>query len=172
VQSSRALHYLVYFLAGVAIGDCGIDHGLLAPDGRLVRRWFRWTRSALGLFAVYVAILVGLAPDRSAYGLPPLARQLIFGLGFVLCCGAISFAMLAVFRRFATARTSVLDSLSRNAYGIYLVHYGFVMWLQYALLPAAIPAVAKAAVVLSVALAASWTATAALRRIPAVARVI
>jgi hypothetical protein len=53
-----------------------------------------------------------------------------------------------------------------------LLHYGFVMWLQYALLPAALPAAAKAAVVLSVALAASWTATAALRRIPAVARVI
>jgi surface polysaccharide O-acyltransferase-like enzyme len=66
----------------------------------------------------------------------------------------------------------VLTSLSRNAYGIYLTHYGFVMWLQYALLPAAIPAAAKAAIVLSAALAASWTTTAALRRIPAVARVI
>jgi len=79
---------------------------------------------------------------------------------------------LAVFRRFANVRTPVLTSLSRNAYGIYLVHYAFVMWLQYALLTAAIPATAKAALVLSGALAASWTAAAALRRIPAVARVI
>jgi peptidoglycan/LPS O-acetylase OafA/YrhL len=172
VQSSRALHYLVYFLAGVAIGDCEIGHGLLAPDGGLGRRWFRWTLRALGLFAVYVAMLVWLAPDRHANGLSPLERQLILGLGFVLCCGAISFAMLAVFRRFANARTPVLTSLSRNAYGIYLTHYGFVMWLQYALLPAAIPAGAKAAIVLSCALAASWTTTAALRRIPAIARVI
>jgi hypothetical protein len=172
VQSSRALQYLVYFLAGVAIGDCEIGHGLLAPDGRLAQQWFRWTLRALGLFAIYVAILGGLAPDRHAFGLPPLARQLILGLGFVLCCGRISFAMLAAFRRFADARTPALTSLSRNAYGIYLVHYGFVMWLQYALLTAAIPAAAKAAVVLSGALAASWTATAVLRRIPAVARVI
>jgi surface polysaccharide O-acyltransferase-like enzyme len=89
-----------------------------------------------------------------------------------MCCGAISFAMLAVFRRFANARTPMLTSLSRNAYGIYLLHYGFVMWLQYALLSAAVPAAAKAAIVLSVALAASWAATAALRRMPAVARVI
>jgi peptidoglycan/LPS O-acetylase OafA/YrhL len=172
IQSSRALHYLAYFLAGVAIGDCEIGHGLLAPDGLLVRRWRRWTLRALGLFALYVAMIVGLAPNGPANGLPPLARQLILGLGFVLCCGAISFAMLAVFRRFANARTPVLTSLSRNAYGIYLVHYGFVMWLQYALLPAALPAAAKAAVVLSVALAASWATTAALRRIPAVDRVI
>jgi fucose 4-O-acetylase-like acetyltransferase len=172
VQSSRALHYLVYFLAGVAIGDCGIGKGLLAPDGRLVRRWRRWTRSALGLFVVYVIVIGALAPERLGNGLPPLAREMILGLCFVLCCGAISFAMLAAFRRFANARTPALTSLSRNAYGIYLTHYGFVMWLQYALLPAAIPAAAKAAVVLSGALAASWTATAALRRIPAVARVL
>ena len=97
---------------------------------------------------------------------------MIFGFGFVLCCGAISFAMSALSRRFANTPTPALTSLSRNAYGIYLVHYGFVMWLQYALLPAALPAAAKAGIVLSVALAASWATTAALRRVPAVARVI
>ena len=80
--------------------------------------------------------------------------------------------MLAAFQRFANTPNPVLTSLSRNAYRMYLLHYGFVMWLQYALLPSAIPAAAKAAVVLSVALAASWATTAALRRIPAVARVI
>jgi surface polysaccharide O-acyltransferase-like enzyme len=133
---------------------------------------FCWTRNALALSVVYVIMLGWLAPDRPASGLPPLERQLILGLGFVLCCGAISFAMLAAFQRFAKTPTPVLTSLSRNAYGIYLLHYGFVMWLQYTLLPSAIPAAAKAAVVLSVTLAASWTATAALRRIPAVARVI
>ena len=172
VQSSRVLHYLFYFLAGVAIGDRGIGQGLLAPDGGLVRRWFQWTLKGLGLAAVLVAILVLLAPGRLANGISPLGRQLILGLGFVLCCAAVSFAMLAVFRRFAKGRTPMLTSLSRNAYGIYLTHYGFVMWLQYALLPAAIPAAAKAAIVLSCTLAASWATTAALRRIPAVDRVI
>ena len=172
VQGSRALHYLVYFLAGVAIGDCRIGNGLLAPDGRLVRRWFLWTLSALGLFVLYVAFLVGLAPGGWTAGLPALARRLIPGVGFMLSCGAISFAMLAGFQRFANIPTPLLTSLSRNAYGIYMMHYGFVMWLQYALLPAVLPAAGKAAIVLSVTLAASWTATAALRRIPAVARVI
>ena len=36
------------------------------------------------------------------------------GLGFVLCCGAISFAMLAVFQRFANTPNPVLTSLSRE----------------------------------------------------------
>ena len=36
-QLSRPGHYAVYFLAGVAIGACGIERGLLAPDGPLAR---------------------------------------------------------------------------------------------------------------------------------------
>jgi hypothetical protein len=166
MQSSRVLHYLVYFLAGAAIGGCELGRGLLAPDGRLVRQWSGWTFGALILFAVNVAVLAWLYPP--ANGLPSLT----LGLGFVLCCGAISFALLAVFQRFARVPTPVLASLSRNAYGIYLLHYGFVMWLQFALLSMTIPAVAKAAIVLSGALAASWMTTAALRRIPEVDRVI
>jgi hypothetical protein len=169
LQSSRALHYLLYFLAGVAVGACDVDVGLL---GRLARHWSRWTLAALALFAAYVALIVALGPSRPTIGLAPLARQLILGIGFVLCCGAISFAMLAVCRRFINAPTQVLDSFSRNAYGIYLVHYGFVLWLQSALLPAPLPAAGKAAIVLIVGLSASCATTAGLRRIPVLARVL
>ncbi len=37
-QLSRPLHYAVYFFAGIAIGACGVERGLLAPDGPLARR--------------------------------------------------------------------------------------------------------------------------------------
>jgi hypothetical protein len=47
-----------------------------------------------------------------------------------------------------------------------------VSWLQYVLLKAALPAVVKGSLVLAGAVALSWAVTAALRRIPAVARVI
>jgi fucose 4-O-acetylase-like acetyltransferase len=172
LQSSRALHYLVYFLAGVVLGASDVERGLLAQRGGLARHWASWMVAALALFVAYLAVLVALRPGSAALALGPLARQLISGTGFVVCCGAISFAMLAIFRRFMNTRTLVLDSLSRNAYGIYLVHYGFVLWLQFALLPAPLPAPIKAAVVLTVALAASWATTAGLRRIPPVGRVI
>ena len=45
----------------------------------------------------------------------------------------------------------MLTSLYRNAYGIYLLHYGFVTWTQFALLTAPIPPAVKAATVLAVA---------------------
>ena len=36
-------HYLVYFLAGVAIGACDVEPGLLTPQGCLARHWSGWT---------------------------------------------------------------------------------------------------------------------------------
>jgi surface polysaccharide O-acyltransferase-like enzyme len=70
------------------------------------------------------------------------------------------------------ARSRVWDSLTANAYGIYLLHYAFVSWLQYSLLKAALPAIAKGSLVRTGAVALSWAVPTALRRIPAVARVI
>ena len=32
--------------------------------------------------------------------------------------------------RFLRWRTGVFDSLARNAYGMYVVHYSFVAWIQ------------------------------------------
>jgi surface polysaccharide O-acyltransferase-like enzyme len=74
--------------------------------------------------------------------------------------------------RFASRRSAAASSLSANAYGIYLVHYLFVIWLQYLLLGATIFAAAKGAIVFMGALALSWTAAIALRRIPLAGRAI
>ncbi len=67
---------------------------------------------------------------------------------------------------FATTRSRRLDSLSANAYGLYLVHYNFVMWLQYALLGTALFAMIKAAIVFGGTLVLSWLAVLAVQRIP------
>jgi surface polysaccharide O-acyltransferase-like enzyme len=90
----------------------------------------------------------------------------------VLSCAASSFAFLALFVRFVKTRSRVWDSLSENAYGMYLIHYVFVSWLQYALLPEGLPAIAKGSLVFPGTALLSRGATAALRRIAAVARVI
>jgi hypothetical protein len=96
----------------------------------------------------------------------PLGLQIIADLGFVLSCASSSFFLVAIFLHFARNRSRVLDSLSRNAYGMYLVHYVFVVWLQYALLNAPLFALAKAAIVFGVTLGLSWATSAALRRLP------
>jgi peptidoglycan/LPS O-acetylase OafA/YrhL len=167
-QTSRLLHYLAYFLVGAGVGAYGLDRGLLAPDGKLARRWALWAVGALlafGLAAgVAVAAMTGHIGSRG--------WEMAGDASFVLSCAASSFAFLALFVRFAKTRGRVWDSLGENAYGMYLLHYVFVSWLQYALLQAGLPAIAKGSLVFLGTALLSWGATAALRRIPAVARVI
>jgi len=92
--------------------------------------------------------------------------------GFAVSCAATCLAFLALFIRFAGAKSRLFSSLAENSYAIYLVHYAFVSWLQYALLPASVPALVKGAVVASGALVLSWGTAIAIRRIPGVRRIV
>ena len=56
--------------------------------------------------------------------------------------------------------------MSANAYGLYLVHYVFIVWLQYALLAAPLFAIIKAGLVFGGTLVLSLATIAAARRIP------
>jgi len=103
---------------------------------------------------------------------PHFALLLGSALGFVLACAGGGMVVLALALHFTTRRRRVLNSLSENAYGMYLVHYVFVVWLQYAMLGVAVPAIVKAAIVFAGTLLLSWGATAAIRSVPLGARLI
>ena len=167
-QTSRLLLYFVWFLAGAGAGAWGIGRGLLAPDGKLARRWPVWVVAALAAFGMAAVVMIA---SMSAHG-AAAGWATANGVAFVLSCAASSFCFLSVFVRFARARRRAFDSLTNSAYGMYLIHYAFVAWLQYALLKAALPGVAKGSLVFVGTVALSWGATAALRRIPAVGRVL
>jgi hypothetical protein len=59
-----------------------------------------------------------------------------------------------------------------SAYGIYLLHFIPLIWLQYAVYDPAFPALVKFAIVFAGTLAVSWALTVTLRKIPVVARTI
>jgi len=92
----------------------------------------------------------------------PLIAKLAAGLGFVVACAAGCLCSLAMCLRFAHWRRRELDSLSANAYRMYLIHYTFAVWLQYALLGTPLFAIAKAAIVFSATLIMSWAIAAAI----------
>jgi peptidoglycan/LPS O-acetylase OafA/YrhL len=167
-QTSRILHYFVYFLVAVGVGAWGLDRGLLARDGKLAKRWLLWTIAALAVFVLTSAISVASFTAHTHSQAWAIASD----AGFVLSCATTSFAFLALFLRFAKSRSGIFESFSANSYAIYLVHYMFVSWLQYALLPASLPGYAKFAIVFLGALGLSWATAAAIRRIPAVPRVV
>jgi hypothetical protein len=165
-QFCRPLHYLVYFFAGAGVGANGIERGLLATDGWLVRRWAAAGATAMVSFLLWLG-MVGLA--MAGNGPPSLAVQILQALSFVMCCAAGVLFMLALFLRFANRRLAALDPLKDKTYGIYLTHYVFSIWLQYALLGLAMFAVVKATIVFIGTLLMSWASVVSLRRIPAAA---
>jgi Acyltransferase family len=167
-QTSRLLHYFIYFVVGVGIGAYGIERGLLAADGKLARRWFAWLPAALLIFAMTIVVVVIAMTTHSRVRM----WEILGDSAFAVSCASTSFAFISLFMRFAKTRVKVWDSLTNNAYGMYLIHYPFVSWLQYALLKSQLPAIAKGSLVFLGTLALSWGVIAAIRRIPAVARVI
>jgi glucan biosynthesis protein C len=168
-QPSFAPQYAIYFFAGLAIGSHGLERGLLAPDGLLAQHWKLWVVVAPAAFLLWIIPTALIVNEQDAI-VPGL--QLVADLGFVLSSATICFAVTAVFLRFAATPRPMLASLSEHAYGIYLVHYFFVIWLQYLLLGAALFAVAKAAVVFTGTLLMSWAATAAACRVSIGARLM
>jgi hypothetical protein len=168
-QLSRPLHYAVYFFAGIGVGACGIERGLFAPEGAVVRHWLVWPIAAVGLLLLWM----GLTALTMADGGPTsLALQALADLSFVLACFGSCFAVLALVLQFAGRRLPVLAGLRRDAFGMYLVHYVFVVWLQYALLRVGLFATVKGAIVFGGTLLLSWGAIAVIRRISPAGQII
>jgi len=169
-QTARLFHYAVYFLAGIGVGTYGIERGLLASEGLLARHWLRWTIASFAVFALSVVFMLIVITKGAT--MSPVLLNTVGGLAYAVTCGAISFAFLALFVRFATRRRWIYDSLSENEYGMYLIHYMFVSWLQLAILSSSMPAIAKGILVFAGVLLLSWGTSAALRRIPGVSRIV
>jgi hypothetical protein len=159
LQLSRPLLYLVYFFAGFAVGARGLDRGLLACDGILARRWAAWLAVAVTGFVLWAVPTSATLADWDSAS---LAARLAASLGFVVACAAGCLVLVAVCLRFARRRIRAFDSLSANAYGMYIVHYVFAVWLQYGLLDFGLFAVGKASIVFGGTLIMSWVAALAL----------
>lgn len=149
-QTSRILLYLAYFLAGTVVGTFGIEKSMFKSNSKLAKYWWIW-------------LIVGL--------IAWLNIQHYFAI-FTVACAAIIFGVIGIFLRSTKKRICIIDNLSDNAYGIYIIHYLFVTWLQYWLLSANLHAIPKATIVFTGTLILSWGLIAVIRRIPVVEKVI
>jgi surface polysaccharide O-acyltransferase-like enzyme len=172
IQTSRILLYAGYFFIGVGVGAVSLRSGMLAENGALVRRWTVWPAFA---FAFYGAILLLVYAHHNwlaDFNSPPLWWRTAYGLAFAMFSAAMTFTVPAVFLRFGRSSLWPLDAMRPSAYGIYLLHFIFLIWLQYIVYDPAFPAFVKFAIVFTGTLSMSWALTVLLRKIPVVARTI
>ena len=172
VQASRVLLYAAYFFIGAGVGAAHFNRGVLSADGRLAKSGWGWVIATL---VPYCLMWVLIYIKRGILGNPPVLPrwyEASYGVFFVAFSAAILFAILAFFLRFKQSGWSILDPMQNEAYGMFLVHYPIVLWLQYWLFDFDVPAVVKAAVAFVLTVALSWAATRALRMIPGATHVL
>ena len=172
IQTSRILLYAGYFLIGVGIGVVSLRAGILSEEGALARRWPRWLAFASLFYGAILLMVYAHHNWIADFDKPPLSWQTGYSLAFALFSAAMTFTVLTVSLAFASSSMKLLDAMRPSAYGIFLTHYIFILWLQYAVYDYSWPAVVKFAVVFFATLALSWAVTWLLRRIPVVARMI
>ena len=152
---SRAVLYFVWFLMGLALGAGDMKRSLSRENLKL---WPLWLAvGALGYLAN--ALSPAFFPGISA-----AMTKIVLNASFSFSCAFTILAALGIARKFFATSISAGDSLSDNAYGIYIFHYMFVLWAQFLLLNQPITAGVKFLIGLAFALAASWTLTAGLRK--------
>lgn len=153
IQACRIGLYFFFFAAGALVGAERLARAF-------ARGWWRWPLLAALMNVAFFAL--------QGVDLPEFAD----GTLLVLFSTTMALGLLALFVRFGARHTAVGDSLGANAYGIYLLHWPIVLWLQYALFEAPLPTIAKGALVLALGFALAWFASSALRRVPGVARLV
>jgi hypothetical protein len=172
IQTSRIFLYCGYFLVGVGIGAMDLKSGVYAENGEVVARWKIWAAFGL-LFYGAILILVYAHHNWVAnFDSPPLSWRFGYGLAIALFSGAMAFAEPGFFLHFAKSPLRLLDAMRPSAYGIFLVHYIFIIWLQYAVYDPPLAPFAKFAIVFAGTLIGSWATVILLKKIPIVGRMI
>ena len=153
IQASRIGLYAFFFAAGAIVGP---NRAAAVFD----RHWLRWPMLA----ALATAVLVeadGLSLPEGVNGAALAAFAPVVGIG-----------LLSLAVRFGRRHSAIGDSLSANAYAIYVVHWPIVLWLQLALLLTPLGAVAKGLLAIVMGFGLSWLVASLLRSIPGVSRVL
>jgi len=163
-QLDRILLYFGYFMFGVTVGNTSFSEGIFSTKSILVKYWWLWMIVCVSVYAILTLISGYLTDLVKAGTLSGFYGYLIYFSVYVASCTCSCIAFLTTFRALVDSENSWWNSLSGNAYLIYLLHYPFVIWSQFLLMDADFHAVVKFTIVFLVALSGSWTVSILIRK--------
>jgi glucans biosynthesis protein C len=155
VQLPRIALYFAYFVLGIAAGS----NRQWLKDGA-PRRWGRLLAFGMLSFLIYIACVGGIIKFTGVFS------SIFSKLAFAGSCAGCTFGFLGAFRAWFRKPIPLFESLQADSFGIYLFHYSFVVWLQYALAAASLPVGAKFCIAFLGGLGLSWGLVALIRKIP------
>lgn len=163
-QLNRLFFYLLFFLLGASLGSTDWQNYLFQRGKLFSKGWAFWL--LLSLIAYLIVVVVsGLGESWVKQGsLSSTEGYFLYDLAFVTSCLASIAACLAFFKQKVNRASTGWTRLAANAYGIYILHYPFITWAQFALLGVGVPVIGKFLIVFLVSLSLSWLSSSWVRR--------
>lgn len=171
-QVNRLLLYFIFFIFGTSIGSGNWENYFFINNKLLNKSWQFWLVLCLISYLFVELITYNVWDFVKAGNLGVNVAWAIFDLLFVTSCISSSIAFVSVFKQNIHRQFKLWTNLSANAFGIYLIHYTFIVWLQYALLNISLPVFIKFLIVFLVTLLASWTLINFLRKFKIINQII
>ncbi len=164
-QLSRIFLYFGYFVLGIFIGKADFSNNLFSLESAIVKNWQLWVILSLAVYLLLTGMSRPLEQLVKEGRIEEFYGWMIYYVVYTASCTLSCIAFITVFRKMARCTKRFWSSLSENAYLIYLVHYIFVVWCQFALLSLNIPAFLKFTITFSVSLVLSWGVSILFRKI-------
>ncbi len=155
-QVNRLLLYFIFFIFGTCVGSGNWEIYFFTNNKFLNKSWQFWLILCLFFYLLVELFTYNVWDIVRAGRLGVNLAWVMFDLLFVASCIFSSFLFLSIFKQNIHKQYNLWTNLSANAFGIYLIHYIFITWLQFALLNVLLPVFIKFLIVFSVTLLVSW----------------
>ncbi|RDU24600.1 acyltransferase family protein [Anaerosacchariphilus polymeriproducens] len=165
MQVSRVLIYFLYFVAGNVIGMYGIQRSFLYKE-KFQKKWWLWL--SLSLATTVLNIVVHVVQENMEIGI--LKNTIIVvdqGMIVVISLFAL-FGFISFFTLHIKEDNKVINLLSKEAMGIYIIHYAVVTALQYAFTFVELSAVEKGITTTLMTMIISLSLVIALKKVPVI----
>ncbi|QGY42851.1 acyltransferase family protein [Maribellus comscasis] len=164
-QLSRIFLYFGYFALGILLGNTNFNSEIFSNHSATVKKWWLWLLLSLLVYSTLTAVSEPLKQMLENNLIKEFYAWMIYYVIYAASCTISSIAFITSFRKLANKENKLWNSLSENAYLIYLIHYIFVVWCQFLLLRFDIPAFIKFSLTFILSFFLSWLCSVQLRKI-------